>query len=359
MSNTTSESGNKRKSLGRGLGSLISEAGVSGGQSNIPQQKPVVQDPGAMPKPAVENPMGASPNSLGEGLPEAGKVDTVKAGASPASAPAAAPSGLLSESRVWTVPIEKLSPSRYQPRQTFDPDKLDELAQSIKGQGILQPIVARKITENSFEIIAGERRWRAAQLAGLRDVPVIIKTLSNKETLELAIIENVQREDLNPIEEAEAYLRLSQEFGLNHQQIADRVGKERATVANALRLLALPTEIRTMVLEGSITQGHAKVILSLSEADQMVRAARKALDEGLSVRQLEKVVHAYKNLQFSAQSQPSAATLSEKLALELADELQKKLGTKVVIDYRSGKGKITIQFYSDAELNSISERLRS
>ena len=340
MSNLTHDSGNKRKSLGRGLGSLIKEASTDSLTSLAPSSQPEMgaggtQDPGVV----------------------VAKEEKVALTEQPLQSQAQPSPGVPPESRVWNIPIEKLHPSQFQPRQNFDAEKLEELANSIRGQGILQPIVARKLSEGAFEIIAGERRWRAAQLAGLRDVPVILKTLSNKDTLELAIIENVQREDLNPIEEAEAYLRLSQEFGLNHQQIADRVGKDRATVANSLRLLALPSQVRSMVLEGSISQGHAKVILSLSESQKMVQVAKKAQEEGLSVRQLEKVVQAFKNLAQDKPQSPEVA-LADKMAVQLADELQKNLGTKVTIDYRQGKGKVTIQFYSDEELNSIAERLR-
>lgn len=332
MSGNTQENTNKRKSLGRGLGSLISTHSGEGSSILKTQQAP---------KPGVAN-------------------ENKGSTASETSAKAISSSPLHPESRVWSIAIEKLQASSFQPRTHFQKEKLEELAQSIKSQGILQPIVARKLNEQQFEIIAGERRWRAAQLAGLHEVPVIIKTLSNKDTLELAIIENVQREDLNPIEEAEAYLRLNQEFGMNQQQIAEKVGKERATVANSLRLLALPSEVRQLVVEGSLSQGHAKVLLSLPEADLMVKVARKTLDEGWSVRQMEKVVMAYKNLQGSAPSESSTESkLAEKLAHQLAEDLQQKLGTKVSIDYRNGKGKITLQFYSDAELNSLADRLRS
>ncbi len=316
MSNISSENHNKRKSLGRGLGSLLATHGAESVESS-----PAAQ----------QNP----------------------------SAPAASPSSVIpAESRVWSLAIEKLKPSQFQPRSFFQKEKLEELAQSIKAQGILQPIVARKLSDSQFEIIAGERRWRAAQIAGLHEVPVILKTLSNKDTLELAIIENVQREDLNPIEEAEAYLRLSQEFGMNQQQIAEKVGKDRATVANSLRLLALPTEVRNWVVEGGLSQGHAKVLLSLSEAELMVKVARKTLDEGLSVRQMEKVVLAYKNLHGKSSGEVSEISLAEKLAAELAEDLQKKMGTKVSIEYKNGKGRISIQFYSDDELNKLAERLR-
>ena len=194
------------------------------------------------------------------------------------------------ESRVWQIAVEKLVPSQFQPRTHFNKEALEELASSIREKGILQPIVARRLSSGAIEIIAGERRWRAAQIAGLHEVPVILKTLSNKETLELAIIENIQREDLNVVEEAEAYQRLITEFQLTQQQAAERVGKDRATVANALRLLALPATVREMLTIGQLTAGHAKVLLGLDAPAQLLEFAARARDQQLSVRALEKEI---------------------------------------------------------------------
>ncbi len=316
MAETIQDNSNKKARLGRGLGSLL-----GGGHSEI---------------------------SSSNNLPAKPQVEVSN------SQPAETLSG-SSENRVWNVPIEKLQASSFQPRQYFEKEKLQELSQSIREKGVLQPILARKLNSGLFEIIAGERRWRASQLAGLQEVPVIVKTLSNRETLELAIIENVQREDLNPIEEAEAYLRLAQEFSLNQQQIAEKVGKERATVANSMRLLGLPTEVRDMVVKGGLSQGHAKVLLSLPQAQQMVKVAKKTVEEGLSVRQLEKVVLAYKNLLPNATKEVDQPGPPDFLK-DLVENLQKKLSTKVTINYHQGKGMLAIQFYSDDELNALIER---
>jgi ParB family transcriptional regulator, chromosome partitioning protein len=262
-------------------------------------------------------------------------------------------SGATEQQKVWQLPIEKLQPSKYQPRKTFEKEKLQELADSIKNQGLIQPILARKVNDSTFEIVAGERRWRAAQLAGLKEVPVIIRTLSHKETLELAIIENVQRENLNPLEEALAYQRLLTEFQLTQVQVAERVGKERATVTNILRLLALPQEVQNWIREGKISLGHAKVLLGLSDSVRIVRIAKSAIDQQLSVRALENYIRLD-----GSQKSPANVDQNAIHARELAKELQTILKTKVKIDYNLGRGKLIFQFYSDSELNHISEIVR-
>jgi len=279
----------------------------------------------------------------------------------PAESPAVSQTTTPPEARVWQIAIEKLVPSVYQPRTHFDKEALAELAQSIRENGILQPIVARRQGSGALEIIAGERRWRAAQLAGLHEVPVLVRTISNREALELAIIENIQREDLGAIEEAESYQRLIQEFGLTQQQVSEKVGKERATVANALRLLALPLAVRAMVEKKEISSGHAKVLLSLSTAEQMLKLANRILQKQLSVRALEKEVQQIKSEASSMSSQqlPNANLAAETAAEALAQDLQKTLGTKVQIDYRGGKGRILISFYSNDELSEIAEKVKA
>jgi ParB family chromosome partitioning protein len=265
------------------------------------------------------------------------------------------------EARIWKIAVDKLTPSAYQPRTHFEKEALEELSASIRQNGILQPIVARRLPTGKFEIIAGERRWRAAQLAGLHEVPVILKVLENQAALELAIIENIQREDLNPIEEAEAYQRLAQEFRLTQQQVAEKVGKDRATVANAMRLLALPPQIRQMVVESEISAGHAKVLLSLTNPAAQLEIAKKISQQKLSVRQLEKLVAAEaagKNSDLEDSPKKMDTGVTQKLIAGLTDELQKALGTKVSIDYLNSKGRISIQFYSDAELTQIVDRLK-
>lgn len=321
MSNLTNDSSNKKKSLGRGLGSLLGDPATLGTQA---------------PKAGPSAPQAAS---LRSDVPSTPQVPA--------------------EARIWQVGIDKLKPSVYQPRNHFEKTKLEELAQSIKGSGILQPIVARKLANGAFEIIAGERRWRAAQMAGLHEVPVIVKALGDRETLELALVENIQREDLNAIEEAEAYQRLAQEFNLTQQQVAEKVGKERATVANAIRLLQLPPDVREMLSAQEITTGHAKVLLALPLPKEQTRWAKKVRDEQLTVRKLEKFIQEALVPEKKAAPEGSlGSNVTQRLITGLSEELQKLLGTKVTIDYSNSKGKISIHFYSDDELSQLIERVK-
>ena len=261
--------------------------------------------------------------------------------------------------RVWMIDIEKLTGNVYQPRKVFVTEKIQELAASIKEKGILQPIVARRLGSQSFEIIAGERRWRAAQMAGLQSVPVILKDVENQESLELALIENLQRHDLNPIEEAEAFHQLSKEFTLSQQEIAQKVGKDRATVANALRLLALPQEVKQMLSSGELTSGHAKALLALSDPDKQKLLARKITSEKLTVRAAEKLVQGAAH--HRKEGGPGALTINvaAKLVEGLQEDLTKTLGTKVEIQYNGGKGNISIRFYSDEDLTRIIEKIKN
>lgn len=258
------------------------------------------------------------------------------------------------------LPIEVVVPNREQPRREFKQSELAELAASIKQKGIIQPILVRKIEGNDYQIIAGERRWRAAQIAGLKRVPVVVKQVDVKETLELALIENIQRENLNPVEEAEAYQLLINKYKLTQQELADRVGKDRASVANMLRLNRLTKDVRGMVLDGQISLGQAKVLLGIEDLPTQKRLAKRAVKAGLSVRALEKLVKKALN-----PSQPNFSTLeverigsSAKLVRDLSLELQRSLGTKVEIDFDGKKGKISIDFYSIDGLNHIAEKLR-
>ncbi len=262
------------------------------------------------------------------------------------------------DKKIWLLSIDKLVPGQFQPRKHFDKEKIHELAQSIKENGILQPIVVRKRQAGGFEIIAGERRWRAAQVAGLHDIPAIIKSYTDQEALQLALIENIQREDLDPIEEAESYQRLIEEFGLSQQEAADKVGKERSTVANAIRLLALPNEIKNLMSDGKISVGHAKVLLSIPEKAQQIKLVKAAVEKELSVRALEALIKSnQRESEVADQKLVDRQDISHKLAVQLAQQLQKKLATKTEIKYKKGKGSLTIQFYTDDQLNSIYERL--
>jgi ParB family chromosome partitioning protein len=275
--------------------------------------------------------------------------------------PAPSQASVPPEARIWNVSIDRLSPSDFQPRAHFDKEKLEELAASIKQNGILQPIVARKLEGGKFEIIAGERRWRAAQLAGLHEVPVILKGMEDQAALEVAIIENIQREDLNAIEEAEAFQRLAAEFNLTQQQVAEKVGKDRATVANSMRLLALPTQIREMVIRSEISPGHAKVLLSIQNPTKQLECARRVINLKMSVRQLEKMAASEsQEIQGAAASATDSqkAQVTSRLIKGLAEDIQKLIGTKVTIDYADAKGKISIHFYSDEELTQIVEKLK-
>lgn len=265
------------------------------------------------------------------------------------------------EARIWKIAVDKLVPGAYQPRKHFDKTLLQELADSIKQNGLIQPITVRKRSAGGFEIIAGERRWRAAQIAGLHEVPAIIKTVTDKEALQLAIIENIQREDLDPIEEAESYQRLMTEFGFSQQEVSERVGKERSTVANALRLIQLPNELKEMLAEKMLSVGHAKALLSVADKNMQIKLAKECVAKGLSVRALEveiknKTKSAAKDME---DSKGLNIDVAAKLAHELADQIQKKLGTKTEINYKSGKGQVILHFYGDEQLNQIYEKLNS
>lgn len=248
--------------------------------------------------------------------------------------------------------IGEIRPNAFQPRKDFDETSIEELAQSIKENGIIQPLVVRK-SEGNYEIIAGERRWRAAQRVGLTKVPVIIKDVSDRQALELALVENLQREDLNPIEEAAAYEQLIEDFGLTHEEISTRIGKERSTITNQLRLLKLPDEIKEAIIAGEITAGHARAILglsSLAKAREILEAIR---NEKLSVRKTEKLVQ-----KLSGQKEKTAKLGSSDVHMNhIADELKKTLGTHVKIVDKKGKGKIVIEYYSKMELERLIEIL--
>lgn len=252
-----------------------------------------------------------------------------------------------------TLPIEYLQRGKFQPRKDMNPEKLQELADSIKAQGIIQPIVVRKIGQNKYEIVAGERRWRAAQLAGLQEVPVVVKDIDDRATMAIALIENIQRQDLNPLEEAEALRRLLDEFTMTHQQIADAVGKSRATVTNLLRLMELQPEVKKLLINGQLEMGHARALLALDGASQ-VAVAQKIAKEGLTVRMAEKLV---KDAQ--TETKPEKAKAIDTDTLRLQNELTAKLGAKVIIEHKTnGAGKMVISYASLEELDGIIEQIR-
>lgn len=332
-SNNPAATVKKKTSLGRGLGSLL------GGDQGLST--------------SVEPAVAKAPPMVSQTIQTSQEVAIQK----PASAIT-----ISDEEKIWSIAIDKLVANTQQPRQDFTQEALKELAASIKEKGILQPITARRLGEREFEIIAGERRWRAAQIAGLHEVPVVLKKVSERDSLEYAIIENIQRENLNPVEEAEAFERLMQDYSLTQQEVATKLGKERSTVANSLRLLALPVDVKVMLRKQEISAGHAKVLLALEDSNTQLELAKQVVAEKLSVRATEKIA-AKMRRQAKSDSRSQADALNvdvpQRLIDGLSTELQKLIGTKVSIDYADGKGKLQIHFYSDDQLTQIVEKLRA
>ncbi len=254
---------------------------------------------------------------------------------------------------VFLCPIEAIRPSPWQPRTFYDEEALAELAASIKEKGVLQPLLVRELTPGLYELVAGERRWRAAKLAGLERVPVIVRDLSPQEALEWALIENLQREDLNPIEEARGYKRLMEEFQLTQEEVARKVGRDRSTIANALRLLKLPEDIQEDLLAGRLSAGHARAILSLGVPAQMRKLRDLILAKGLSVRQAEALARKMKE-----ESPPSPPPAKDPNLLALETELGEILGTKVQLKWGKRKGRLVIEFHSSEQFEAFLERLR-
>ena len=254
------------------------------------------------------------------------------------------------------LPVEFLQRGRYQPRRHFDENKLQELADSIKAQGMVQPIVVRSVGDNNYEIIAGERRWRAAQLAGLAEVPVFIREVDDQTAMAMALIENIQRDDLNPLEEAVALHRLLDEFGLTHQEIANAVGKSRATVTNLMRLLELAPEVKALVDDRKLDMGHARALLALKAGDQR-KAANEVVKKGLSVRATESLVKALLSPKPAASKKAEVGYDSD--TRRLLNDLTDRLGAKVDLK-QTGKGKGTLQisFNSLDELEGILEHIK-
>jgi ParB family chromosome partitioning protein len=257
------------------------------------------------------------------------------------------------------IDIDRILPNSHQPRKAFDEDRLDELANSIHEHGVVQPIVVRPLDDGFFQLIAGERRWRASQRAGLLRIPAVVRETAEQLALEIALIENLQREDLNPMEEAQAYERLIVDFGLTQEEVARRVGKSRATVANMLRLLRLPVEVQQWLRESQLSTGHAKALLSLSDLSTILDAARKVIHGNYSVRQAEQLVARYSQ-DGTAKDEPalSAEPDTEDPNVKAAIRaLEQVLGTKIAIQQNGGKGKIEIHFYSFEEMNRLYEGL--
>lgn len=254
---------------------------------------------------------------------------------------------------VKNIPIDKLKANKYQPREDFNQEALDDLAASIKEKGFIQPVLVR-LKDNEYELIAGERRLRAAKKLGYKEIPAIIKEASDLDSLELSIIENIQREDLNPIDQAKAYKRLQEEFNMTQEKVADTIGKDRATVANILRLLNLPAKIQEYVSRGTISMGHARAVLSLAKEAEQIRLCTKIIKDDLSVRETESYAKKF------AFDKPKVKTNKDNPDLEsLEQELREVFGTKIKILKSKKGGKIEIEFYSDADLSRVVTLLKS
>lgn len=250
---------------------------------------------------------------------------------------------------VLLLGIEEIAPDRHNPRKRFDEAHVEELAESIRQKGVLQPVLVRRGQGGGYLLIAGERRWRAAQKAGLRELPALVREVTENEAFELALIENIQREDLNPVEEAEAYQRLIDEHKLTQELLAQRVGKDRSTIANSLRLLRLPEPIKQSIVSGTLSMGHARALLGLASEEDLAKAARKVIDEGLSVRAVEALVQRMKGPQAGRKARPESSAQVK----SLVEKLQRKLGCKVELKEKGGKGTVEIRYESLEELDRV------
>lgn len=295
---------------------------------------------------------------FGEDVVKENKEETEKKAKAKAEAKAA--EEMDEKGRILMLKLDLVQPNKEQPRKTFDEEKINELAESIKNYGVLQPLLVQK-NDSFYEIIAGERRWRAAKAAGLKEVPAVLKEYSKQEAMEISLIENVQRADLNPIEEALGYRQLIDEFGLTQEEIAVRVAKSRTAITNTMRLLKLDEQIQNMLVQGVITSGHARALLSLEDTQMQLKAAKEILDKKLSVRETERLV---KRLQKETSGEKKEEKKKdETLALiyqDLEDRMKSVMGTKVSIHNKDkNKGRIEIEYYSEAELERIVEMIES
>lgn len=275
----------------------------------------------------------------------------------PANPPVVPASSPVSErvsydgAQIQEIDINLIVPNPYQPRKIFEPTALEELSASIKEHGVIQPLVVIK-KDHGYELVVGERRFRASQLAGMQKVPAIIKgEMIDQTKLEVALIENIQRQELNPIEEAQAYDKLIKQFSLTQEQVAKKVGKSRPAVANTVRLLNLPAEVQRLVIEGKLSEGHARALLGLTDPEKMILMAKKAIEDTWTVRQVEQKVR-----ELSARKQMDAANVDPKI-MAMESELRIKLGAQVKIQRQGQGGKITIDFYSDEELQDIIQKM--
>jgi len=288
--------------------------------------------------------MATKKRGLGRGLNE------LLAGSKPAVVAGGEAAAESSQDALKNLPVDLMQRGRYQPRVDMHPETLQELADSIKAQGVVQPIVVRPIGDNRYEIIAGERRWRASQMAGLQEVPCVVRDVPDQAAMAMALIENIQRENLNPMEEARALQRLIKEFELTHQQTAEAVGRSRAAVSNLLRLLDLEEEVRTLVEHGDLEMGHARALLAL-QGEAQREAARHVVAQGMSVRETERLV---KRQQEQSKGNKPARPAADPNVTRLEQELSEKLAARVNIQHSSkGKGKVVIHYNSLDELDGI------
>ena len=256
---------------------------------------------------------------------------------------------LSDDSGIVSLKITDIEPNKEQPRKNFNQEKLQALAESINQHGVVQPIIVKKKAKG-YTIIAGERRWRAAKIAGLKTIPAIIKDLSSRETMEIALIENLQREDLNPIEEAEAYQKLIDEHGLTQEALSKLVGKSRAAIANSVRLLSLTEKIKDMLINELLTPGHARTLITVEDAEDQIKLAEEIINKNLSVRETEKLVNEQKSTKKKKRKVGKDANI-----LDIEERLKSILGTKVDLRHSNNKGKIIIEYYSNDEFNRIIE----
>lgn len=250
------------------------------------------------------------------------------------------------------LPLRDIEPDRDQPRKAFDEQALGELAKSIEEHGVLQPILVRPSPNGSYKIVAGERRWRAARQAGLGEIPVVVREVTDAEAMELALIENLQREDLDPVEEALGYRQLMERCNLTQEQAAEKLARSRSAVANSLRILSLPDDVIEMLKGGSLSAGHAKAVLSIPDAGRQSQCARRIVDEGLNVRKAESLA---KKLQKEPRSKKQPARPS--IAAEVEISLRETLGTEVRVEYQEGRGRLLVGFYSDQQLRDFANLL--
>lgn len=351
----------KRSNLGRGLGSLLG-GDMSDKTGGFEEKKLSPTNPQVSPssKTQADGSKAQAPNNT---VASANMTKVTSQNVTtPQHKPQVSTPEPIESREFIRVGIEKLIPNREQPRKTFSAEELKDLASSIKEKGLIQPILVRPIEKGQYQIIAGERRWRASQQAGLDKVPVLLKDVNPQEVLELALIENIQRHDLNPIEEAEAYYVLSEKYKLTQKEIADKVGKDRTSIANSMRILGLCREVRELVKNGDIQLGHAKVLLGLDEVGAQKRLANKIVKEGLSVRATEKAVkNELKSTSVDAEAieLESETNINDSLIQGLAANLQKELGTRVNIHFNGKSGRVEIAFYSIEELNNLADKLQS